>query len=102
MRWPKSKPNPVRVALVKRDGLKCKKCGCEEVEKLTLDHIIPIALGGSVRLKNLQLLCEDCHKEKDRNVGLKGYGGRRKHARRQTAWQEAATQKKQKNLLTND
>lgn len=34
---------------------------------LTVDHIMPIALGGDEwDMKNLQTLCEECHKKKTR------------------------------------
>ena len=33
---------------------------------LELDHILPLELGGSNDISNLQALCESCHKEKTR------------------------------------
>lgn len=41
-----------------RDGGRCVRCGSEE--RLELDHLIPISLGGSGTARNLQLLCESC------------------------------------------
>jgi len=58
----------------KRDGKKCNHCGVTQEEiktidkqaTLTLDHIIPIRLGGgNLGDENKQLLCEPCHKLKD-------------------------------------
>lgn len=52
----------------KRDGLKCKKCGkdldnmypedCGEVH-----HIIPLSMNGTNEIKNLVLVCHECHKK---------------------------------------
>lgn len=58
----------------RRDGKKCNHCGITEIEikaknqfdKLTLDHIIPVSLGGgNLGDENKQLLCVPCHKIKD-------------------------------------
>ncbi len=52
-------------ALIKRvfaqSGGKCASCGEEGTE---IDHIQPIALGGTNALSNLALTCVLCHKEK--------------------------------------
>lgn len=50
-------------ALIQRQRGKCKMCGA--TGKLTIDHIIRLADGGSSKRKNLQLLCEPCHRRKD-------------------------------------
>jgi 5-methylcytosine-specific restriction endonuclease McrA len=51
--------------LIRRDGYGCKLCGRKRA--LTVDHILPIARGGPVMdYDNLQLLCQQCHKEKTR------------------------------------
>ena len=50
------------VAVGKRDGFKCAKCG--ELNDLHLDHIVPLALNGSNDLDNLQLLCRTCNIQK--------------------------------------
>ena len=39
------------------------KCGSGE--NLEIDHVVPLARGGSNRLENLQLLCRDCNRRKD-------------------------------------
>jgi hypothetical protein len=60
------------------EGYKCKNCGCTTDKKLgyvkgtlvikpsspTIDHIIPLSLGGTHTLKNVQLLCYRCNHEK--------------------------------------
>jgi hypothetical protein len=45
------------LALIKRDGYRCAVQGCQETEDLTVDHIVPIARGGTDDLDNLQILC---------------------------------------------
>ncbi len=56
--------------LILRDGLSCNTCGKSFKNKkdrdLTIDHKIPISLGGRpTALSNLQILCLDCHRQKD-------------------------------------
>lgn len=48
--------------LIRRDGKQCKRCGT--IERLTIDHIIPLARGGNNDLNNLQLLCVRCNSAK--------------------------------------
>jgi len=43
---------------------KCKRCGSNK--NLTVDHIIKIKDGGTSNYENLQVLCEECHKWKDK------------------------------------
>ena len=42
---------------------KCAGCGMK-AESFQIDHIKPLASGGSNEMDNLQPLCKDCHKEK--------------------------------------
>lgn len=42
-----------------RDGWECQHCG--DHKNLTVDHIVPVALGGSDDLANLQTLCGICN-----------------------------------------
>ena len=44
------------------DKYRCVKCGSRE--NLEIDHMVPLARGGSSRLENLQLLCQDCNRRK--------------------------------------
>ena len=49
-------PSAVKVAVWRRDGGKCVRCGA--TDNLHFDHVIPYAKGGtSLRAENIQLLC---------------------------------------------
>ncbi|WP_353963744.1 HNH endonuclease signature motif containing protein [Streptomyces sp. NBC_00237] len=52
----------IRPQALNRDGYACAACGSRE--ELEVDHIIPIAKGGTWELENAQTLCKTCHKEK--------------------------------------
>ena len=39
-------------------------CGEKRLMELTLDHVVPLALGGADDLTNWQILCKKCHNEK--------------------------------------
>lgn len=45
-----------------RDGFACVACGSEE--SLSIDHVLPRALGGSDDMSNLQTLCRWCNTSK--------------------------------------
>jgi 5-methylcytosine-specific restriction endonuclease McrA len=49
----------IRLRILVRDGAACVKCGCGM--NLEVDHIVPLALGGSNSSLNLQTLCRSCH-----------------------------------------
>ena len=52
-----------RKRILLRGKGRCMKCGSGE--NLEIDHVVPLARGGSNRLENLQLLCRDCNRRKD-------------------------------------
>lgn len=52
----------VRIAVWRRDGGCCARCGSRE--NLEYDHIIPISKGGSNTVRNIELLCEACNRGK--------------------------------------
>ena len=55
-------PEHVRIAVWRRDGGKCVRCGSRE--NLEYDHIIPASKGGGNTARNIELLCERCNREK--------------------------------------
>ena len=59
-------PDDVKMFVWQRDAGKCVKCGNNQ--SLEFDHIIPIAKGGSNTERNIQLLCEQCNRDKSDNI----------------------------------
>ena len=59
-------PEEVRIAVWRRDGGKCARCGSRE--KLEYDHIIPVSKGGSNTIRNVELLCESCNRKKKDSI----------------------------------
>ena len=51
-----------KLAIIARDGEGCRYCG--EMDRLTLDHILPKCLGGTNEISNLQFLCFTCNQAK--------------------------------------
>ena len=51
-----------RKRILLRDKGRCVKCGSKK--NLEIDHVVPLARGGSNRLENLQLLCQECNRSK--------------------------------------
>ena len=51
-----------RNEVVERDGKQCSECG--NWRHLHLHHIKSLSKGGSNKISNLKLLCEDCHSKK--------------------------------------
>jgi len=54
------------LALVEFYGGKCLRCGSRE--SITVDHVIPLSLGGSNCIDNLQPLCEGCNLDKGQDT----------------------------------
>lgn len=52
-----------RWAVLERSGRACSVCGATAADgaKLEVDHIRPVALGGTNELSNLQVLCKTCN-----------------------------------------
>lgn len=64
---PRRKPIPkrVRFEVLKRDGHRCRYCGATaEDAKLTVDHVVPVVLGGSDDPTNLATACAPCNSGK--------------------------------------
>ncbi len=58
-------PPEVRAYVFQRDHYQCQSCGKMQTQTaLQVDHIIPIANGGSNDLSNLQTLCRRCNQQK--------------------------------------
>ena len=68
-----------RTKLFERDGWRCVLCGCSTPKRLigknhprspTIDHIVPMSMGGAHTWDNIQLACRDCNTRKStRTVG---------------------------------
>jgi 5-methylcytosine-specific restriction endonuclease McrA len=54
------------LTLLERYGCSCLACGA--VEDLSVDHIVPLSLGGSNAITNVQPLCETCNNLKGARV----------------------------------
>jgi len=53
--------------LLDRQRDRCADCNCTfDTKDWEVDHIVPLALGGSDAMSNLQALCPRCHKAKTR------------------------------------
>ena len=59
-------PEDVRIAAWRRDEGKCVQC--DSNERLEYDHIIPVSKGGSNTVRNIQLLCETCNRQKSDSI----------------------------------
>ena len=62
-------------ALIYHYGNKCLCCGRDNV-KLTADHILPVAKGGSSNIDNIQPLCQSCNSSKgDKHIDYRPGSG---------------------------
>ncbi len=58
-------PTEVRKYVFQRNQYQCQSCGKTYKEtQLTIDHIIPLARGGSNDISNLHTLCLTCNQRK--------------------------------------
>lgn len=56
----------VRSEVWRRDSGQCARCGSRE--QLEFDHIVPVSLGGSSTVRNIELLCEACNRAKSNAI----------------------------------
>lgn len=52
--------------LLRKHNYRCAKC--QQVKPLTKDHIIPVSLGGTDNIKNIQPLCRSCNSIKGTKI----------------------------------
>lgn len=58
-----------RFEVLRRDNYACRYCGASAPDvKLTVDHVMPLALGGSDKPDNLVAACVDCNAGKSSSV----------------------------------
>jgi len=63
-----------RIELWKTKDHHCAECYKDvKATKFEIDHIRPLALGGTNEIDNLQILCKPCHIEKTRHEQEQGY-----------------------------
>jgi hypothetical protein len=64
----KALPLDLRWKVLKRDRYRCCACGKSPANdsgvELEIDHIVPVAEGGTNDESNLRVLCSECNREK--------------------------------------
>lgn len=53
----------LRALFIKQDG-KCAECAAPLTEKWEADHVIPLRIGGTNYIENIQILCRRCNRSK--------------------------------------
>lgn len=57
-----SVPKRLRFEILRRDNFTCRYCGASAPDvHLTVDHVLPVALGGGDEATNLVAACRDCN-----------------------------------------
>lgn len=56
-------PSETRLRVLGRDGFSCRYCG-QESSEMVVDHVIPVASGGSDKDDNLVAACKRCNSKK--------------------------------------
>lgn len=66
----------LRARLLEKYLHACVACGTlgNEDNPLTIDHIVPVTLGGSNKIDNLQILCKNCADQKSLTENKYGNG----------------------------
>jgi 5-methylcytosine-specific restriction endonuclease McrA len=52
-------PDHIRWSVWERDNFTCKHCGSRR--NLSVDHVVPESMGGTLTMENLQTLCKTCN-----------------------------------------
>lgn len=52
----------LRFEVLRRDGYACHYCHCKDIP-LTVDHVVPQALGGRDEAENLVACCMECQRQ---------------------------------------
>lgn len=62
-------PQEIRQYILGRNNFQCQSCGASSQNlALQIDHIIPLAKGGTNDLSNLQVLCQSCNRQKSDRI----------------------------------
>ena len=66
-------PPEVRKYVFDRNNYQCQSCQTIDLsaKNLQIDHIIPLAQGGSNDFSNLQTLCAKCNRAKSSKIDLR-------------------------------
>lgn len=59
-------PTALRWEVWERDNFTCQECGIRR--RLSVDHVLPESLGGTLDLDNLRTLCVPCNSRKGARV----------------------------------
>lgn len=62
-RLPQREWRQLRQAVINRDGLSCRYCG-QDSPSPQIDHVLPLALGGTNEMSNLTVACRSCNASK--------------------------------------
>jgi 5-methylcytosine-specific restriction endonuclease McrA len=58
-----------RQFVIERDGLWCRLCGGDvHLSDVDIDHVVPVSLGGTDKLDNLQVTHSRCNRSKGNRV----------------------------------
>lgn len=72
-------PWAVRMAVLKRDGLKCRYCGAPlDFFNQTIDHVLPRSHGGTEEVDNLVMCCFDCNR-RAKNDKFESFEAKKQH-----------------------
>jgi len=76
-RWLEGRPSnwaTIRQRVLARDHRTCQVCGARPCR--VVDHIVPVAEGGTWEPANLQTICDRCHRQKIQAEAKRGRGRR--------------------------